>query len=171
MKRVGLTRWNARLFHNTQLIWQQLNLTNLLHYEGEPYVLSAAFHTSLEGYGAAPKELYIGIDSRPLLHYGDTLKDVVNFEPTLETYQRIGVRTDKDFFTIRTRAVFKAIGGDLGEMRNYFLTTAREGTDGQLIVSSPLRHPFPFYEGYKLGVEMIVTMREAELADEPIEEF
>jgi hypothetical protein len=169
-----------------------LNLTNLLHYEGEPYVLSAAFHTSLEGYGAAPKELYIGIDSRPLLHYGDTLKDVVNFEPTLETYQRIGVRTDKDFFTkwarplkemdefneaapliftIRTRAVFKAIGGDLGEMRNYFLTTAREGTDGQLIVSSPLRHPFPFYEGYKLGVEMIVTMREAELADEPIEEF
>ena len=55
-------------------------------------------------------------------------------------------------------------------MRNYFLTTAREGTDGQLIVSSPLRHPFPFYEGYKLGVEMIVCMREAELDDEKLEE-
>lgn len=181
MNRLGITRWSAKLFNPKGiLIWEQHRQHNLLHYEGEQYVLSAAFNTGLEGYGIAPADLYIGLDSRPIIKPNDTLKTVIEKEPQLPAYARSRIHTNGDFspkwekprresiskdpvFTLSASATFLAKDGDIGTVNNYFLTTAKEGINGRLIVSSPLTHPFDFWEGYKLTTEVLISLRGIEL--------
>jgi hypothetical protein len=47
-----------------RVLWSQENISNILHDEGEKYILSAAFATNYSGYGAAPANLYLGLDAR-----------------------------------------------------------------------------------------------------------
>lgn len=68
-------------------------------------------------------------------------------------------------FVLNATATFVAKGEDLGQVKNYFLTTAAEGTNGLLLVSSSLRKPFDLDKGYKLTVGMSVSLREAKLED------
>lgn len=146
-------------------------------------MLSAAFNIFVEGFGPAPKELFIGLDSREIIHAKDTMENVGKFEPTLASYKRIPVKTAGGFlsewmkpqkatdefgdpedkvFTLHAKAEFSAIGGEIGKIHNYFLTTAESGIDGKLLVSSPLKHSFDFHEDYRLGVELVVSLREVE---------
>lgn len=174
----GITRWTSKLYSpDGSLLWVMNKRPNLLHYEGEQYILSAAFNTSLEEYGSIPGELYIGLDSRPALKASDTLVNAISREPQLPAYKRARIRTNGDFspkwekaqgesedvFTLAATATFSAKDGDIGTINNYFLTTAREGGKGKIIVSSALTHPFDFWEGYKLTTELIVSLRDAEL--------
>ena len=66
-------------------------------------------------------------------------------------------------FVLNATATFIAKDGDMGEVKNYFLTTAAEGSNGILLVSSTLRKPFDLDKGYKLTVGMSVSLREAKL--------
>ena len=46
-----------------KLLWSGKNLDNILHDEGEQYILSAAFATGYSGFGVAPDNLYLGLDT------------------------------------------------------------------------------------------------------------
>lgn len=143
------------------LKWEEIERKNLLHDEGQAYILSAAFATTLEGFGPAPETLYIGLDDREVLESEDTLRSVVPFEPK---YRRIPVKTDGDFsikperfFQLMTHVEFGA-PSDLGIVRNAFLTTAPEGTSGKLILSTALKHPRELFEGDTLIVQMLLDL-------------
>lgn len=166
---------------NGQLIYRENKRPNLLHYEGEQYILSAAFNTALEF--AVPPVLYIGIDSRNKLTPKDTLATVTKSEMKGASYSRIPIatgggfipswekalvvegKTDDPVFVLNATATFTAKGEDMGQVKNYFLATVAEGSNGLLLVSSSLRKPFDLDKGYKLTVGMSVSLREAKLED------
>lgn len=152
----------------------------MLHVEGELYMLSCAFHTTLEGYGGVKPELYVGLDNRPLINIKDTLADVVAHEPISSTYKRIPVRTDGGFYLLmidpnqesddfgaempmvpamRAAVEHIAQGADIGRVNNVFLTTAAEGSNGLLIMSNPLEHPLDFWENVRLTTESTIGLR------------
>jgi len=151
----------------------------MLHYEGELYILSAAFAHNIDGFGSRDV-LYMGLDARPLLHRRDTLEDIVPFEPLSPTYRRIPVHVsdgflltwetpeqDEDEFgeetpkvaTLHAVVEFSSEKNDFGRVNNYFLTTAESGTDGKLIMSSPLKRPLDFWENTRLTTEMLISLR------------
>lgn len=135
-----------------------------------------------------PPILYIGIDSRNKIIPKDTLFAVEKSEMKGASYTRISVSTSGGFvptwekpvltekeikegkqpdpvFVLNSTATFIAKGEDMGQVKNYFLTTAAAGTSGLLLVSSSLRKPFDLDKGYKLTVGMSVSLREAKLED------
>lgn len=185
MERLSISTWNITLYdQNNRQKWKTRK-KNLLHYEGELYILSSAFHTTLEGYGSPPTNLYIGLDNRPVIHLADRLSDVTPHEPNSLAYKRIPVRTDGGFYFIsleaendidhfgedaphvaalRTAVEFIAEGADIGRVNNAFLTTAAEGSNGALVVSVPLKHSFDFWENYRLTTEITVGLRKMRFA-------
>lgn len=181
--KLQISTWTIQVFDQYgNLCVEELHNPNTLHLSGERYILSAAFATKLDGYGAAPPKLYIGLDARPVIMVRDALADAAGMEPRAASYKRISVSTDGEFspvfekpleavdvygenqrkvFTLKASAVFEAIGEDFGTVKNCFLTTSPEGATGALILSSPLLHSFDFWEGYKLSVEPTISLRAA----------
>lgn len=177
-----LSIWNIQITDaDGQIVSQQRN-QNTVHLDGEKYILSTAFATGLEGFGVAPATLYVGLDTRPTIFTRDALLDAAGAEVKAPSYRRMPISTQNDFlpiledpkepvdvfgenqrkvFTLRAAATFEAIGEDYGTVKNMFLTTAEKGTTGVLILSSPLIHPFDFWEGYKLTTKPIISLRAA----------
>lgn len=156
------------------MLWYEKQRPNLLHKEGEIYILSAAFATDTEGYGPAKSNLYIGLDNRETLRIKDTLADVVENEPHTLSYARLPIKTHGGFtsfwteaekedepsiFTISAAVEFIAEGADIGHVSNFFLTTAASGTDGRLLVSTGMKRAHTLYEDYRLTVEVILNLR------------
>ena len=144
--------------------WAETDLLNLLHDEGEKYLLSAGFATNLPGYGPAPSSLYLGIDNRVTVERAHTLVQVVEAEP--DGYKRVPLSTAKDFFplddpifTLAMEVQFTA-EADLGTVRNAFLCTASSGSAGRLLVSVPLRKARPMFEQDTLTFECQLSLRQ-----------
>jgi len=124
-------------------------------------MLSAAFATGLPGYGPAPESLYIGLDSRDVLETSHTLLSLSGFEANhhripISTTDGFGVKPTS-FFQLLTQVEFQATS-DIPTMRNAFLTTAAEGIEGKLIVSTPLKHPRELFEGDSLIVQILLDL-------------
>lgn len=141
-----------------------MGLLNLLHDEGERYLLSAGFATNLPGYGPAPGKLYLGIDNRATIERGQTLIHVVEAESP--GYKRIPLNTAKDFFPLDDPTFALALEvqfvaeADLGMIRNAFLCTAPSGSAGRLLVSVPLRKVRPMFEQDSLTFECQLSLRQ-----------
>lgn len=176
-----ISTWNIQLFDGKGRLVATEKTRNTLHVEGEKYILSAAFATSIAGYGPAPSKLYAGLDVRTKIHIKDTLSDCAIREPKTESYKRLAISTENGFsvvfekpkepvdmygeevervFTLQGSFEFKA-AEDYGTINNCFLTTAAEGTQGTLIISTPLEHPFEMWEGYRLVVKPTICLRAA----------
>lgn len=142
-----------------------MNLLNLLHDEGERYLLSAGFATNLPGYGAAPGKLYIGLDNRETVERAHTLAQVVKAEPA--GYRRVSLSTAKDFFPLDDPIFALALEvqfiaeADLGTIRNAFLCTAPSGSAGRLLVSVPLKKARPMFESDSLTFECQLSLLQA----------
>ena len=133
MERITLSRWSLTCHTPRQTVrWMETNLPNLLHDEGERYLLSAGFATNLPGYGPAPGKLYVGIDNRATVERAQTLTQVAEAEPS--GYKRISLNTAKDFFPLDDPIFALAMEvqflaeADLGMVRNAFLCTAPSGS-------------------------------------------
>jgi hypothetical protein len=131
------------------ILWSEPWIDNILHDEGEIYILSAAFDTDLSGYGAPPANLYLGLDNRTTPAEADTLASLSG-ETSGNGYARVALPTTTGF-TIAANAPYNQATsntavftstGTIGPAKNRFLcthiTATTSGTGQRLIASVAL---------------------------------
>lgn len=135
------------------VLWEDSQLHNILHDEGEQFILSAAFATTMVGFGPPPASLYLGLDtSTRTLGEADTLA-LVTENISANGYNRIAVSTAgdggsaADFYITQPSSYYQAqskivewtaITATWTTVQKLFLTTAATGTTGLLIATVPL---------------------------------
>lgn len=153
------------------LIWVDPLQLNILHDEGEQYILSAAFDTDLSGFGAPPANLYLGLDNRTTPAEADTLATVGSGgEPTIGGYARQAIPTTNGFTlaqpgtyyqaTSTTESFGPATTGGMGTVKNRFLCTVVSGTGGKLIATVALSTTRTINEGDTLNTNIILGLSE-----------
>jgi hypothetical protein len=136
-----------------ELLWKDEDLDNVLHDEGELYILSAAFATGYSGYGVAPDNLYLGLDtSTRTLGETDTLS-LVGENSQANGYERKALSTHgtgvsgQDFVLNQPTTFYRAeskiwtwscVNDAWTTVTKLFLCTAPSGISGKLICSVPL---------------------------------
>jgi hypothetical protein len=124
-----------------EIIYQEKNIHNILHQEGELLILSVLFTGS-----AAPSSYYIGLDNRPTLAFTNTLSSLSN-EPTSYGYSRqqilpaefnINFTSGSNYQVTGPVINFSATTNQWGPVQNLFLTNVSSGNGGTLISSARL---------------------------------
>ena len=127
-----------------ELIWQQNNIHNLLHTDGESFVLRAVFSGGQIN-SVIPAFYYMGLDNRSEIVAANTLDSLVA-EPTTDGYLRQAISSAGDFIVTLEGAnyratspivAFRAQGGSWGPVQNVFLTNTATAS-GILISSAAL---------------------------------
>jgi len=145
-----------------EVLWRAEHLTNVLHAEGEEYILTAAFYDE----DIIPSEFYFGCDDRLTLSRTDTMDDVVD-EPQINGYARqvvaygeFAIETDNGFWgAVSPILIYTASGGDWGPVSNLFLTT-ESGGGGKLIASVPFSQEITVENGTSLNVRMRIALQD-----------
>lgn len=127
-----------------ELIWKAENIRNILHKDGESFILRAAF-TGGQVSSVIPSNYYLGLDNRFSLDVEDDLGSLIG-EPSGSGYARQAVSSAGDFVVTlegsNYRATspivaFRAEVGNWGPVSNIFLTDTTTST-GNLIASAAL---------------------------------
>lgn len=162
-----LSVWTAHCWNRKEkLRWAEKNLKNILHPDGELYLLSAAFATQLDGYGSAPANLYVGIDNREIIEINDTLAKATSHEPKVSSYKRQILSTSKDFALVQNERKLKAevtfeAGHDIMGISKYFITTSSSGSrSGKLLISVAMKHERTLFTGDILRLEITVGLKD-----------
>ena len=149
-----------------KLLWEQRDIKNLLHTDGEEFILRLLFAgESLSSF------YYLGLDNRSDVLAADTMTTVQNegSEPATNGYSRV-VLTVASSFTIQlssggnTEALtpissFSASGGSWGPIANLFLTTEADDS-GRLISTVSLSNAVTVGDGETLTVRMSLTLKD-----------
>ena len=148
---------------NDEIIWESKNLLNLLHTEGEEFMLSLLFDgdfgidspsTSkhvLDGDNKPirPSNYFIGLDNRSVVSVSDTMEEIATNEPPASNgYLRQDVDSETGFtieyvsstgvFRAKTNLIrFDATGSGWGPVRNVFLTNKSDDS-GYLVATVPM---------------------------------
>ncbi|MHA2043230.1 MAG: hypothetical protein ACW99G_00465 [Candidatus Thorarchaeota archaeon] len=146
-----------------EILWQDENILNLLHTEGEVYILTTLFDGE-----AIPVAYYLGLDNRSSLSVDDTMASLAT-EPNGNGYLRQPVLSSGEFtfsvtnggFTQAQTPIveFNASGGSWGPVSNIFLATQADST-GFLISSLTLSSPVTLSDGERVTVRMGIGMRD-----------
>lgn len=124
-----------------KLLYNNKNIKNTLHGEGEEFILKILFDGS-----TVPSQYYLGLDSRSVLSRADSVSELSTLEPTTSGYIRQIVESNSFNFTNNELGnyqanspvvLFRATNGSWGPVRNIFLTN-EAGYNGKLISSVPL---------------------------------
>ena len=124
-------------------LYEDHNLPNIWHTEGQQFMLSLAFDTSA-GF-SVPTNYYLGLDNRATLDVDDTLA-ILEDEPSSNGYARQAVNSSTGFNigfdngklkAVTGVCTFVATGGAWGPVKNLFLATTIDNS-GILIASVPL---------------------------------
>lgn len=160
---------------NGEVIWEKRNIKNILHLDGEEFILRAAF-TGGQDSSVIPENYYLGLDNRVALEADDTIENLLG-EPTGNGYTRQQVSSSGDFivseesghFRVTSKIVaFRAEGGEWGPVSNLFLTD-KETDDGYLISTVPLSddpdNPINIVveDGDSLTLRLALTLRDCPL--------
>ena len=169
------TNWNgilkithAQHIRNNEVIWEDKNLYNILHSQGEELFLKNLFYND----GTLPTPIYyLGLDSRAAIAYADSMTSLVG-EPTGSGYTRQplnSISTGNTGWTISAETSihkalsnvvsFVASGGSYGPMYNLFLTNKSDNT-GSLISSVSLSTPSTLISGDVLSLRMTLSLRD-----------
>jgi hypothetical protein len=146
---------------NGKILYKNSNLKNILHTEGEEYILKALF-----GGISLVQKYYIGLDTRSTLGVTDSFFDIPNVESNGPGYSRQEVNNTSFTVSISSGAngrfqanspivSFRSTGSNW-RARNIFMATALSGaTSGtrKLISSVPLGSNLLISEGE------LITMR------------
>lgn len=153
---------------NGNILWQEHNLPNTFHIEGEEFVLRAAF-VGGQANTYIPENYYFGLDNRTTLTVDDTMATIVTegSEPSGNGYFRQAVSSSSQFqITLaesgHTKAVspivtFVASGGNWGPVQNLFLTDQADNT-GFLIASVALSTTLTVNDGEGVHMRMSLTL-------------
>lgn len=148
---------------NNEVIWEDKNILNTLHVQGEMFLLQCAFSNAGT---LPPANLYFGLDSRPTISITDTLASIS--EPSGNGYARQPVSTSTGFsidivsgiYRASSQVIaFSATGGGYGPLNNLFLATTSNNT-GLLIASNPLTTPITLVNGDNVTMRMSVSLQD-----------
>jgi hypothetical protein len=151
------------------VIWEDKNLHNLLHLEGEEFLLRAAF-TGGTVSDVIPENYYAGLDARDDIEFGDSMTDISG-EPSSSGYARQAISSSGDFTVqfaggnfsaISPIIVFLAIGGGWGPASNLFFTD-KEDNSGELISSTALSSPITLTAGQSITLRIRMLLRDCTL--------
>lgn len=165
MKILELQHWR-----NGEIISEQKNLRNLLHYDGEEFILRAAF-TGGRVSEVIPDNYYLGLDNRETLLEADNMDGLIG-EPIGSGYARQTVTSAEGaqgfvvtkpdgghFRAVSTIVAFTASGGSWGPVNNLFLTN-RNDAGGYLISSVRLEAPLSLDDGDKVTMRLSMTLKD-----------
>lgn len=158
----------AKQIRNGTIIWNANNMYNLLHSEGEEFILRTLFYN--DG-NSPPSAYYLGLDSRPSIAYADTMSNLIG-EPSGYGYARQALNsssTGNTGWTITTETSlhkalsnvvsFTASGGSYGPCYNLFLSNKSDNS-GKLISSVALSTPATLSSGDILSLRMTLSLRD-----------
>ncbi len=126
------------------VLWEDKNIRNFLHQDGEEYMLRAAF-TGGRVSTIIPDSYYMGLDNRSAIEADDQMSDLIG-EPTSNGYERQSITSSGDFSInfesdhfIATSPIvaFRATVGAWGPVSNLFLSD-QEDNSGFLISTAYL---------------------------------
>jgi hypothetical protein len=162
MKVLEVNHWR-----NGSLLWQKTNLYNLLHLDGEEFILRAAF-VGGQVSDVIPSNYYLGLDNRSILQASDNILSLIG-EPVGNGYSRQPISSSGDFtVTNEDNTHFKAIspivafiatGSSWGPVQNLFITN-RGDTSGSLISSVNLGTGITVAAGDSVSLRIAMTLRD-----------
>jgi hypothetical protein len=127
-----------------RILWESHNIYNLLHYDGEEFMLRAAF-TGGRISTIVPDNYYLGLDNRSGVAVANTMDDLVG-EPSGRGYERQAVSSSGDFAVnfeqghhVATSPIvaFRSTTASWGPVGNLFVTDKSDNT-GYLIATAIL---------------------------------
>jgi hypothetical protein len=154
-----IQHWNSK----GELLWEDRNIKNLLHQDGEHFLLGAAF-TGGQNSTIIPAYYYLGLDNRQSIAVSDTMDSLIG-EPSSGGYSRQAVSSSGDFvlnihnghYVANSPIVaFRSTVTGWGPVSNLFLTTAADNS-GYLISTAVLGTPVSLAAGD--NVTMRIGMR------------
>jgi hypothetical protein len=148
-----------------EVIWRDENIHNVLHQEGESFLLSVCFAN--DG-SILPSNYYFGLDARGTIQITDTISSLFD-EPTAGGYSRIPISSSSQF-TIESvngiyRAtsptiIFTASGVGFGPVSNLFMTTSSDDS-GVLISSAALSSAITLASGDTVNLKMSLQLHDS----------
>jgi hypothetical protein len=161
MKVLEIKHWR-----NGKVIWEQNQILNLLHNDGEEYVLRAAFNGGRIS-NVIPENFYMGLDNRQFPAAGDTMDSLIS-EPSSNGYTRQPISSAGDFTVVEDSSHFRAVspimafqaaGGNWGPVQNLFLTDRTDNT-GYLISTATLQTPITVNDGETVTLRLAMQLRD-----------
>lgn len=150
-----------------KLLTRMENIPNLLHREGEGFILRTAFAGRVPNY-TIPDYYYLGLDNRALVVSTDLMAGLVGEPSALTGYLRQSINTagafsvaiDTDHYIANGPVVaFRASGGNWGPVRNLFLTD-RDDNSGTLISTAVLETPLTVADGEYVTLRIALSLRD-----------
>lgn len=148
-----------------KVLWEERNILNTLHSEGEWWLLKNCFNTETV---QIPSSYYFGLDNRDTISIGQTMASLVE-EPIGGGYARVAVNSLNGFEVSMINGIYRAIspllqftsvGGGYGPVKNLFLTTS-SGNSGKLISSNALSSAISPSAGDTINLRMSLQLRDS----------
>jgi hypothetical protein len=151
-----------------KVVWRDGNINNLLHYEGERFILEAAFAN--DG-SVVPANYYFGLDNRTTIEVEDTMTTIANegYEPSTNGYTRVAVSSNGGFTVepnevniyqaIGSIVTFSATGTGYGPIKNLFLTT-QSNNSGYLLSTAVLSSSVTMSAGDQINLRMTIQLQD-----------
>ena len=151
----------AQHIRNNKVIWEDSDLYNMLHAEGQKLILDAVFAG-----GSIPSSYYMGLDNRSSLAVADTLASL-SAEPSTNGYSRFTASASSDFTiaaessgNFKSQSVlltFLASGGSWGPIKNLFMSSSLDGS-GKLISSVALSEALTLVDGDIINLRINLSL-------------
>ena len=149
-----------------KILWEAKNILNLLHKDGEEFLLRAAF-TGGRVSTIIPDDYYLGLDNRYGVAFLDTMDDLLAEPTNTRGYQRQSVSSSGDFAInfeqdhhVATSPIvaFQATTGSWGPTSNLFVTDKSDNT-GYLIATAILPSSILVEAGQSITMRIGMQLR------------
>lgn len=152
-----------------KLLWQQKNVKNMLHAEGEEFILRAVFTGGYVNNTIIPEYYYLGMDNRTTPISADVMVSLLNEPTSTYGYQRQTLSPDGVFEMSQSDSghwiasspimAFRAQNGSWGPVRNVFLTDKDDNT-GSLIASAQFDSPIIVNDGESITMRIALMLQD-----------
>lgn len=162
----------ATLFSkDKKILWQEKNLKNIFHNEGQKLMLKCCFANSIDNDVERilpPKNYNFGLDNRAVLGAEDTVESI-DGEPAKSTgYRRFAVKPDtftleqvSGIWTAKSPAASFKATSQFGPIKNFFLTATTQEVDelGDIVSINYLISSVAFSESVTVDAGSFFTVK------------
>jgi len=150
------------------ILWTKKNIHNILHQDGEEFLLRAAF-TGGRDSSIIPDDYYLGMDNRIIVDATDDMDSLIG-EPGSGGYDRQAVSSTGDFSVnfendhwsaVSPIVAFQATSGNWGPVSQLFLTDKSDNT-GFLISTASLDNAITVNNGDSVTVRIGMQLRDCD---------